>query len=40
MKLKRELNLHQIVLIRIGIIFGAGIYPLIEVMARLTRNGI
>jgi APA family basic amino acid/polyamine antiporter len=39
MELKRELNLLQLVLIGIGIIFGAGIYALVGVMAALAGNG-
>lgn len=39
MELKRELNLLQVVLIGVGIIFGAGIYALVGVMAGLAGNG-
>jgi len=38
-ELKKELNLLQVVLIGVGIIFGAGIYSLIGVMAGLAGNG-
>ncbi len=37
-ELKKELNLLQVVLIGVGIIFGAGIYSLIGVMAGLAGN--